>query len=1043
MVLPYLQALRRAGCAPKAKGHGSVVTVKTLSNPAYAQSTLQSGHAAAEPLRAGPCTSLGFRSSSQLTALVAAPAYSPLGFLDGDSDTRAPTSPPLRKGELPSRDSSRSSCSPGSSKESTGAAITAETLQDACSIFGSFLEEHEYWVEEQHVDGTIPAELLGTFFRNGPGLQVDRPGHQRHTFDGDGMLLSMAFKDGKAFFRNRYVRTRGFVDEQVGGGGEAVQGVIEVIEAGALDSTEPSRGWDPTQNTGSPLLVSGSSSKASVDQREADHGKLPLICTRNTFTFSKGSADGGRWFNPLDLKFKNVANTGVIFWAGRLLALWEAGRPHLLDATTLHTTERESNLGGCIGNVLAGHYRVTTEYSQSSPSQLADDSSSSGSGRSSSSTNNSSFREKSKTVSSRHSYNTGSDTTTDHHSSGGSSSNRRGASSGDLNSRGSRGRHVSSLTPTTPGSSSSKRWVTFGTGASLTGCNITFYEFLEDGTRIHATTHPLHGVDLSFVHDMAVTEHYYIVLLGPLHFNVGTFVTRYAIGNCTIADCLEYNEEGNTSKLFLFPRPGRSTTPAGGPAKARILHTKPFYSFHHVNAYETHGGGCVVLDTVAWDHVDLNVNQYTVGEGHYSALHPKLRLQPCTPSSACSPAPQAPPAALRPKLRLQPCTPSSACSPAPQAPPAALHPKLRLQPCAPSSACSPAPQAPPAALHPKLRLQPCTPSSACSPAPPSGPTSWLTAQHKIPPQASNAADSPPPTLKSSQSITLPHHPITPKAYHADSLPPTLEILRMIARTQPPTPRILPPAGGCRSELHRLVCDLSGGGSVSAERVMRRTVEFPGINPLWNGLPHQHSYLVADTVDHELLWGPGQALIKVSTPLLDEQPHLPLHQHDHDSLPRHSPSTPSTSSSSSSRFSSQCTNSHSSSSSGQHIMTSTDSAVHPCSAPGKSANHTAASTQMWVAGPRHFPGEPTFIPRPGSTREDDGWLLSVLHDAGEDLAQVLIFDALDISVGPVATIRLQHRLPAGFHGYFSHEFLGPDPASAEHHVRQPPNLIRQL
>lgn len=40
-------------------------------------------------------------------------------------------------------------------------------------------------------------------------------------------------------------------------------------------------------------------------------------------TFSKGSADGGRWFNPLDLKFKNVANTGVIFWAGKLLALWE------------------------------------------------------------------------------------------------------------------------------------------------------------------------------------------------------------------------------------------------------------------------------------------------------------------------------------------------------------------------------------------------------------------------------------------------------------------------------------------------------------------------------------------------------------------------------------------------------------------------------------------------------------------------------------------------------------------------------------------------
>lgn len=48
------------------------------------------------------------------------------------------------------------------------------------------------------------------------------------------------------------------------------------------------------------------------------------------------------------------------------------------------------------------------------------------------------------------------------------------------------------------------------------------------------------------------------------------------------------------------------------------MQTKPFYSFHHVNAFETHGGGRVALDTIAWDHVDLNVNQYTVGEDHYS-----------------------------------------------------------------------------------------------------------------------------------------------------------------------------------------------------------------------------------------------------------------------------------------------------------------------------------------------------------------------------------------------------------------------------------------
>ena len=40
-------------------------------------------------------------------------------------------------------------------------------------------------------------------------------------------------------------------------------------------------------------------------------------------TFSKGAADGSRLFNPFDLTFKNVANTGVIHWGGKLFALWE------------------------------------------------------------------------------------------------------------------------------------------------------------------------------------------------------------------------------------------------------------------------------------------------------------------------------------------------------------------------------------------------------------------------------------------------------------------------------------------------------------------------------------------------------------------------------------------------------------------------------------------------------------------------------------------------------------------------------------------------
>lgn len=48
--------------------------------------------------------------------------------------------------------------------------------------------------------------------------QVSNPRYRRHTLDGDGMVFSLAFKEGQAFFRNRFVRTEGFKAEQVGVG---------------------------------------------------------------------------------------------------------------------------------------------------------------------------------------------------------------------------------------------------------------------------------------------------------------------------------------------------------------------------------------------------------------------------------------------------------------------------------------------------------------------------------------------------------------------------------------------------------------------------------------------------------------------------------------------------------------------------------------------------------------------------------------------------------------------------------------------------------
>ena len=59
--------------------------------------------------------------------------------------------------------------------------------------------EQEYSYALTEVEGEIPSNLKGTFFRNGPGRQ--KIGNQPfgHWFDGDGMLCAFTFDNGKEF----------------------------------------------------------------------------------------------------------------------------------------------------------------------------------------------------------------------------------------------------------------------------------------------------------------------------------------------------------------------------------------------------------------------------------------------------------------------------------------------------------------------------------------------------------------------------------------------------------------------------------------------------------------------------------------------------------------------------------------------------------------------------------------------------------------------------------------------------------------------------
>ena len=164
--------------------------------------------------------------------------------------------------------------------------------------YRSLHSEQAYWIDPTDIEGEIPAELTGTLFRNGPG-QLDVNGQPfHHPFDGDGMICAFTFADGRAHFRNRFVQTQGYVEEQ----------------------------------------------------------KAQKILYRGVF----GTQKPGGWLaNAFDLKLKNIANTNILYWGDKLLALWEAAEPHRLDPQTLDTIGLDY-LDGVLqsGSAFAAHPRI-------------------------------------------------------------------------------------------------------------------------------------------------------------------------------------------------------------------------------------------------------------------------------------------------------------------------------------------------------------------------------------------------------------------------------------------------------------------------------------------------------------------------------------------------------------------------------------------------------------------------------------------------------------------------------------------------------------
>jgi all-trans-8'-apo-beta-carotenal 15,15'-oxygenase len=148
--------------------------------------------------------------------------------------------------------------------------------------FRTLAEEHSYRVDE--IDGSVPAALRGTLFRNGSGRNDLGGKWFPHWFDGDGMITAVRFDDSGIHFRNRYIATENYRDETRAG---------RIVHRG--------------------------------------FGKM---------------RPGGVLANAFRLP-ANVSNTSVVMDGERLLTLWEGGPPFAMDPATLETRGLEE-FGGTL-----------------------------------------------------------------------------------------------------------------------------------------------------------------------------------------------------------------------------------------------------------------------------------------------------------------------------------------------------------------------------------------------------------------------------------------------------------------------------------------------------------------------------------------------------------------------------------------------------------------------------------------------------------------------------------------------------------------------
>ena len=72
-------------------------------------------------------------------------------------------------------------------------------------------------------------------------------------------------------------------------------------------------------------------------------------------------------------------------------------------------------------------------------------------------------------------------------------------------------------------------------------------------------------------------------------------------------------------------------------------------------------------------------------------------------------------------------------------------------------------------------------------------------------------------------------------------------------------------------------------------------------------------------------------------------------------------------------------------------------------------------QVHEFGPGRHVGEFVFVPASPGAAENEGWLIGLVIDARDATTDLVILDARDFAGPPVASVRIPHTIPPGFHG----------------------------